>query len=171
VITRPDYMGLPASQRDALEAISQVTVEELFSMAQQVWDRISEEGKRSFGDHDTTMTAKLVGEPTRNGSPFKRLSIRDHSAGWWAVLQWAHPYKTELGVTDFWFHAGSGHTPAEDWEVFPDDQAFGRCRLHMQARRDNTEDPWTCSTHTLDFKHPLLYILHLAVGELDEDQS
>lgn len=164
------YYGLPDSQMDTMEAIAQATVDELFNLARTLWERLGGKGKRDFGDLDFTIQVDTVMEPSiSRGVAFKRLRLADHSAGWWAVLQWGSRYPDESDPIEFWFHAKGGKLPRKmDWKAFRDDWGYSRCRLHMQATKTDG-DPWYCPVHTLDFKHPLLTQFHNAVTELDEE--
>jgi len=165
------YYGLPADQKEAMETIAQATVNELFHLACILWERLGGKSKRDFGDIDFTLQVDMVDEPTNRGVAFKRLRLADHSSGWWAVLQWGQRYPDDPNHVDFWFHAMKGTMPRKmDWNVFRDDWGYGRSRLHMQATRSEGES-WYCPVHTLDYKHPLMHQLRMALLELDEEKG
>jgi len=169
IVTKSYYYGLPEDQVAALEAVTQATVDELYEHATVLWDRVSQEKgkKHDFGDYDYTLRADTIKEDIECASiTVKRLRLQDHSAGWWAVLQWGHPYDDRPDRVDFWFHSNQGRAPKPDWKKFRDDWSFGKCDLHIQAIRSNAGEPWYAPVHTLNFKVPLLFHLRQAVEEL-----
>ena len=145
------YRGLPAEIRADLERVYQVTLTTLYTKAKQLAEK-QLDIERSYGDADFMITKSADG-----------FLLTDSCSGWWAVVRWSESKYERV----FWIHSKVGAPPEHiDWARLDEDFWEGRSAYHIQASRGADDRPWYSQGHNLDLKHPLLYVLGLALDEL-----
>ena len=161
------YLGVPEHLLPRMEEVAQGTVTALYTACQQLAEK---QGKtHDYGDADYTIRIDTV--PAERKATHQRLRLQDHSSGWWAIAQWGSPFPDldgYLETVDFWFVAKQGKPKAKyTWDGFQSDWGYGRCDLFMRARRMEDSGTWSGDVHALDFKHPFLFHLRMALEELE----
>lgn len=148
------YRGVPRTQFEALEAVLQGVVSQLHTLASGLKVREGE---------DSVLKA--------NGDI--RL-LRDMSAGWWAIMEWEHPYadspvRENRSLMRFRVFAKRGDVPVKiakgfeagkvPWEALEKEFLHGRCDMYFDMRRTSRARGWSGSLHRIDLQHPLLFVL------------
>jgi hypothetical protein len=171
LIYQSQYNGVPAAQRDALEAVAQGTVTALFEYAQKIY-ALAGKGRVDYGDLDYSIQAAVVEDEYQKDKPFKRLRVTDHSSGWWADLQWRQPFpeSEDYGERiDFCVFASQGEPKDFTRKVKMSEWGWGHCDMFWDACRHDASEGWSSSTNLFDFRHPLLMHLEQAIEEHAED--
>ena len=140
------YHGATRESMAALESASQATLTAIYSAAVALHGR----GDEVVRGHATTFTFSTV-------DGWDRMVVRDE-AGWWAVVEW----RTYDGRGEFRVHAEHGAMPKRLGKLWTDRNFVGKADLAWQAVMG--ERGWSCPCHAIDFQHPLLLVLELAMG-------
>jgi hypothetical protein len=164
------YLGLPKDQIATLETVAQATVSRLYDLSTRLLGILTE-NPRAFGDMDFSIEKR----------PNNVLLYKDHSAGWWAVIQVTRLYKEGVSFRVF---ANRGDVPdtvlagtfrnddyddnGEDWKHLDTEFMYGRADMYFHARKNGSKDDWYCPLHLLNYQHPLLFNLQNAVDEIDK---
>lgn len=168
LVYKATHYGLPDDQIAAYDAVLQAAVHALFERANRMWDQLQAQPKKTGEFHSTTMKASQYTHPHTKPKG-KRLMVTCHNAGWWAVLQWAHPYPdTSPERVDFWVYGAQGSPKRIDWDKFQHNAGVGKADLYLQAVSGNGKWHTPGSYHTIDLKHPLLFQLRMAELEIEE---
>jgi hypothetical protein len=166
------YYGVPKTQINALEAITQATINELFALAKQITN--STNAGEAYYYNDADYNIKYLSVIHEDYSPVMgtRLYLQNNACGYYAILQWCKPFERDPGIEDFWLHAQQGEIPEViDWKEFNDALCYGKADLHIKARRMSSIQSWGEPFHKIDFRHPLMHALQGAVEELQELQE
>jgi len=163
IIHTPDYPGTPPEMVASLEKIAQATLQQMFELAQKVY------GDRSIELWNCSVYRSTV---VHDDVRYKRLRIKNHSCGYWVVIEFGQPSFCHLeqykNAWDFLVFATQTankevNERSVNWETFLGEWGYGRADLFWQARKLSQTDTWYAPTHTLDFKHPLLTLLRHGV--------
>ena len=161
------YPGVPRAQLAVLDLVAQSVVRDLFNHAQKLHRLVGEGRHRVYGDMDFTLRTSVAPDELREESPFQRLRVTDHSAGWWADLQWRKRYERRV---DFCVFAAQGDPKSMTaWEK-QTEWCHSRCDMYWDICRHDVDLPWgSANPNKFDFTHPLLSTLGLALREHEED--
>lgn len=161
-----DYLGIPPEMVKDLEVIAQATVTQLFDLTRKVWEDPSIE-LWNCSVYRSTVPVKGV-----KGRRHKRIRIKNHSSGYWAVLEYGQESFCSLpqykDTWDFWaFSTVSDNKHVNprsiDWDKYMEEWGLGRADHYWQARKLSYTDGWYASCHALSFKHPLLMLMRQGV--------
>jgi len=162
LVSKHGYCGVPTQFVKQLEEVTQGTVSRLFELAQKIYD------DETIEVFNCSVERSVV--PVKyERSNHKRLLITDHSAGWWAVIDFGQPYSEESpDIWDFWlFETESDNHNVDpkniDWEKFQIEWGYSRTDLYWKARKLNKNDAWYSHAHNVSFTHPLLLVLENAL--------
>lgn len=146
------YYGVPLEHRPALETIVQAIVQSLYDQAVRVY---------KDPELDVWNCSVYRSSPSKG---CQRLRIVNHSCGYWAIIEYEHPFPDQekyaewVDLRVFVSTSGTPQRPV-NWRTYCNLALDGgnACALYIEARK--VDDGWTASAHKMSFTHPLLHTL------------